>query len=163
MLKKTIMKKGSEVNPKEVLLWSIAFPGFGQLLNGKYFKGIMLILLEVIINIQSNFNEIIYFSFNGEIKEAIYHTEYQWLMFYPCVYFFAIWDAYKDAGGNKEPYSFLPFVLSAYSVTVGLMYSEKVYFFGLRIGTVWFPMLCVIPGIIIGVLLKNLLRKEKDV
>ena len=53
MLKKTIMKKGSEVNPKEVLLWSIAFPGFGQLLNGKYFKGIMLILLEVIINIQS--------------------------------------------------------------------------------------------------------------
>ncbi|MFP3886778.1 hypothetical protein HPB58_16680 [Priestia filamentosa] len=148
------------MNPKETLLWSIAFPGFGQLLNGKYFKGIIFILLEFMINIQSNFNKIIYFSFNGEIDKAIYHTEYQWLMFYPCIYFFAMWDAYKDAGGNKEPYSFLPFILSAYFVTVGLMYSERVHIFGVRLGTMWFPMLCVIPGITVGILLKKGLRKR---
>ncbi|HWO95885.1 MAG TPA: hypothetical protein VNM45_06045 [Bacillus sp. (in: firmicutes)] len=148
------------MNPKEILLWSIAFPGFGQLLNGKYLKGVILILLEVMINVQSNFNEIIYFSFNGEIKKAINHTEYQWLMFYPCVYFFAIWDAYKDAGGNKETYSFLPFVLSAFFVTVGLMYSARVHIFGITLGTVWFPMLCVIPGIVIGTLIKKGLRKS---
>jgi hypothetical protein len=74
----------------EALLWSIALPGFGQLLNGKYLKGIIFILMEFTINIQSNFNKIIYFSFNGEIKKAIDHTEYQWIMFYPCVYFFAM-------------------------------------------------------------------------
>jgi hypothetical protein len=70
-----------------------------------------------------------------------------------------MWDAYKDAGEDKEPYSFLPFVLSAYSVTVGLMYSAKLQLFGILLGTVWFPMLYVIPGVIIGLLLKKILRK----
>jgi hypothetical protein len=147
------------VNIKEKLLWSIALPGFGQLLNGKYLKGIFFILLEIVINVQSHFNEIILLSFNGEIGKAIDHTEYQWLLFYPCIYFFAIWDAYKDAGGDKEPYSFLPFLLSACFVTMGLMYSAKIKLFGILLGTVWFPMLCVIPGVIIGILLKKILRK----
>jgi hypothetical protein len=147
------------VNPKEKLIWSMALPGFGQLLNGKYLKGIIFILLEFIINLQSHFNEVIYFSFNGKIKNTIEHTEYQWLMFYPCVYFFSMWDAYKDAGGGKEPYAYLPFVLSAFFVTVGLMYSARVCIFGLKLGTVWFPMLCVIPGVTLGILLNKILRK----
>ena len=147
------------MNPKEKLLWSIALPGFGQLLNGKYLKGLIFIVLEVMINVQSHFNELIYYSFNGKIEKAIDHTEYQWLMFYPCVYFFAMWGAYKDAGGGKERYSFLPFVLSACFVTVGLMYAARVKLFGILLGTVWFPMLCVIPGISIGILLKNVLKK----
>ncbi|MBV7509633.1 hypothetical protein KW850_31420 [Bacillus sp. sid0103] len=147
------------MNPKEKLLWSIAFPGFGQMLNGKYFKGILFILLEFVINVQSHFNEVIMLSFNGEIEKTFARSEYQWLMFYPCVYFFAMWDAYKDAGGDKEPYSFLPFVSSAYLVTVGLMISSGIKVFGYLLGTVWFPMLCVIPGVVIGILIKNLLRK----
>ncbi len=148
------------MNPKEKLLWSIAFPGFGQLLNSKYVKGIIFISLEFIINVQSQFNQIIYFSFNGEISKAIEHTEYQWLMFYPCIYFYSMWDAYKDAGGGKEPYSYLPFVMSAFFVTVGLMYSAKVKIFGIYLGTVWFPMICVIPGIMVGFLLKKIFRNR---
>lgn len=148
------------MNPKEKLLWSIAFPGFGQLLNGKYVKGIIFISLEFIINVQSKFNHIIYLSFNGEISKAIEHTEYQWLMFYPCIYFYSMWDAYKDAGGGKEPYSYLPFVMSAFFVTVGLMYSAKVKIFGIYLGTVWFPMICVIPGIMVGFLLKKIFRNR---
>jgi hypothetical protein len=146
------------VNRKEALLWSIALPGFGQLLNREYLKGIIFIALEFIINVQSHFNEIILQSFNGNIEKAIEGTEYQWLMFYPCVYFFAMWDAYKDAGGGKEPYAYLPFVFSAYFVTVGLMYSEKVKIFGFFFGSVWFPMLCVIPGVVIGILLKRIFK-----
>ncbi|MEH7335440.1 hypothetical protein V7161_22735 [Neobacillus drentensis] len=148
------------MNPKEKLLWSIAFPGFGQLLNGKYVKGILFIFLEFMINNRSHFNEVIMLSFNGEIEKTFLRTEFQWLMFYPCVYFFAMWDAYKDAGGDKEPYSFLPFVLSAYFVTVGLMLSAKIKVSGMLLGTVWFPMLCVIPGVFIGILIKKVLRRE---
>lgn len=145
-------------NNKEALLWSIALSGFGQLLNKKYLKGILVISLEFLINVRSHFNEVILHSFNGDIEKAIERTDYQWLMFYPCVYFFAMWDAYKDAGGGKEPYSYLPFVFSAYFVTVGLMYSEKAKIFGLLLGTLWFPMLCVIPGVVIGIVLKKILR-----
>ncbi|MDQ0245063.1 hypothetical protein J2S09_002639 [Bacillus fengqiuensis] len=72
----------------EKLMWSIAFPGFGQYLNGKYFKGTVLLILEFLINIQANFNQVILLSFHGEIGDAIKHADYQWLMFYPCLYFF---------------------------------------------------------------------------
>jgi hypothetical protein len=144
----------------EKLLWSIALPGFGQLLNGKYIKGIVLIFLEFLVNVQGNFNEVILLSFHGEIEMAIEQANYQWLMFYPCLYFFAMWDAYKDAGGAKKPYSYLPFVFSAYFVTVGTIYSTKLTLFGVLLGTIWLPILSVIPGLIVGFLLQRILRKK---
>lgn len=145
---------------KEKLIWSIAFPGFGQILNGDFVKGTLFILLEIIINVLSNFNEVIYLSFNGQIEESIQQANYQWLLFYPCLYFFSMWDAFKNAGGGKEPYSFLPFLFSAYLVTVGIMYSAKVRLFGILMGVLWFPMLCVIPGLVIGFLIKRILVKN---
>lgn len=69
------------MDAKERLFWCIAFPGFG--LNGKYLKGITFISLEFVINVKSHFNEVILYSFNGEIKKAIDYTDYQWIMFYP--------------------------------------------------------------------------------
>ncbi len=145
---------------KEKLIWSIALPGFGQILNGDFVKGTLFILLEIIINVLSNFNEVIYLSFNGQIEESIQQANYQWLLFYPCLYFFSMWDAFKNAGGGKEPYSFLPFLFSAYLVTVGIMYSAKVRLFGILMGVLWFPMLCVIPGLVIGFLIKRILVKN---
>jgi hypothetical protein len=38
------------------------------------------------------------------------------------------------------------------------MYSERVMLFGVSLGTVWFPMLFVILAVLIGLLLKRLLR-----
>ena len=109
-------------NRNEALLWSIALPGFGQLLNGKLIKGFFLLILEILINVQANFNEVIILSFYGDIEKAIIQTNYQWLMFYPCLYFYAMWDAWKDAGRGKERYSFLPFV-SAATFDVGFIAS----------------------------------------
>ena len=75
----------------ENILWSIALPGFAQLPNRKYIKCILFIGLEFLVNVQANFNHAILLSIHGEIKKAIEITNYQWLMFYPCLYFFAIW------------------------------------------------------------------------
>ncbi|WP_338450401.1 hypothetical protein R4Z09_30765 [Niallia oryzisoli] len=146
-------------NSKEALLWSIALPGFGQYLNGKLFKGTVFMFLEFLINVQSNFNEIIILSFHGEIEKAITEANYQWLMFYPCLYFFAMWDAFKDASGGKEKYTYLPFVFSAYFVTVGCIYSSNFRLFGLLLGPVWLPILCVIPGLTVGLILMKFLKK----
>ena len=90
-------------NALEAALWSLAIPGFGQIINKKYLKGLTLIGLEILINMRSGLNTIIIYSFHGQTLEAINLTNYQWLMFYPCVYLFAIWDAYRDAGGTKYP------------------------------------------------------------
>jgi hypothetical protein len=144
----------------EKVLWSIALPGFPQILNRKFLKGLLFISLEFLINIQSNFNEVIMLSFNGHIQSAIDRTNYQWLMFYPCLYMFAMWDAYKDAGGGKESFSFLPFVFSAYLITVGLIYSQTLRIMGLLFGPVWLPMLFLIIGLCIGTFFKTVLQKS---
>jgi hypothetical protein len=149
-------------NKYEKLFWSIALPGFGQILNCRIFKGILFIALEFLINVQSNFNEVILLSFHGKIDKAIQQTNYQWLMFYPCLYMFAVWDAYKDAGGGKKPFSFMPFVFSAYFVTVGLIYSPDLRMMGILLGSIWLPILSVIPGVVIGVLLKKLINQRSS-
>jgi hypothetical protein len=143
----------------EKLMWSIALPGFGQFLNGKYFKGAVLLILEFLINVQANFNQIILLSFHGEIGEAIKQANYQWLMFYPCLYFFSMWDAVKDAGGGKDSNSYLPYVSTAFFVTVGLIFSSSLTIFGMVLGPVWLPMLFVFPGVIIGLIVKKSLNK----
>ncbi|MBM7553358.1 hypothetical protein [Thalassobacillus pellis] len=148
-----------EKNPVEKLLWSVALPGFGQFLNGKYFKGTLLVILEFLINVQANFNVLIISSFQGDIQKAVEQADYAWLMFYPCLYFFAIWDAWKDAGGGKSRYDFLPFVFAAYFVTIGLIYSSSLTLFNILLGPLWLPMLFVIPGIASGFLIQKVMIK----
>ncbi|PFA66332.1 hypothetical protein CN378_13600 [Bacillus sp. AFS015802] len=149
----------SSITKLEGILWSIALPGFPQLLVGLWFKGALFVILEIIINVQSNFNLGIMYSFLGETHKSAEVIDYQWLMFYPCLYMFAMWDAYKLADDKKDKYSFLPFVLSAYTVTVGLMYSPKVYLLGNFIGPIFLPILFVIPGVLIGLLIRSALLR----
>lgn len=146
----------------EALCWSIAFPGFGQFLNGKLLKGLTLLILEFIINTQANLNTIIISSFRGEIEQAIQQTNYQWLMFYPCVYLFGMWDAYRDAGGGNKPYSFLPFVVSAYFGTIGVVFSSTVQIMGRKLGPIWLSILCLLIGVTIGLLLRNSFLKWRN-
>ncbi|MBM7571308.1 hypothetical protein [Aquibacillus albus] len=138
----------------EILLWNIALPGFGQILNKKFIKGITFVFMEFIVNVQSNFNLAIKHSFTNNIEQAYDVINYQWLMFYPCLYMFAIWDGYRDAEDAKlGPYSYLPFVFGAFALTIGLMYSNTVM---IRIGPVFFPMLCLIPGVFVGWVIKRI-------
>ncbi|MBU3568869.1 hypothetical protein IUK39_01550 [Priestia aryabhattai] len=150
----------------EVVLWSIALPGFGQLLNGQLIKGLTFIFLEFLINTKSSFNHAILYSFLGQIDKAYEVVNYQWLMFYPCVYMYAMYDAYKYSIKSTPYLSFLPFVSGAYTVTVGLMYSSKLQFFNVLLGPIWLPIIFLIPGLILGflvryVLIKYLKRAEK--
>ncbi|MGF7032420.1 hypothetical protein J2T17_003343 [Paenibacillus mucilaginosus] len=149
-------------NKLEQLLWNIAFPGVAQLLSGQYIKGILFIGLEFLVNSQANFNKVILLSFHGEINQAIEEADYQWLMFYPCLYMFAIWDGYRDAGGMKVPYSFLPFVLAAYLLTLGVIYSPKLKIFGVLLGPIWLPFLFLPIGLGIGIAIRIILLKVKS-
>jgi hypothetical protein len=142
----------------EAILWSVAFPGFGQLLNGHLIKGILFILLEFTINVMSSFNQAIMFSFLGKITEAAKVIDYDWLMFYPCVYMYAMYDAYKFAEGENPRFSFVPFAFGAYFITIGLMYSPNIIF-GISFGPIWLPMLFLIPGLGIGFIIRFLLIK----
>ncbi len=142
----------------EQLLWNIALPGVAQLLNRKYIKGILFIGLEFLVNVQSNFNKVLLLSFQGQINQAIAEVDYQWLMFYPCLYMFAIWDGYRDAEGVKVSYSFLPFVFAAYLLTVGVIYSPN-KILGILLGPVWLPFLFLPIGLGMGLAIRYFLLK----
>ncbi|WP_315899157.1 hypothetical protein [Paenibacillus cremeus] len=134
----------------ERLMWSIALPGFGQLLNRKYIKGVLLIALEVMINHQSHLNKVIQSSFTGDIAGAIAEADYQWLMFYPCVYMYGIWDAYRDADEEPKPFAFFPFVFAAFFATVGLIYSPYL------LGPVWLTLVFCFIGVGVGIFLEKM-------
>lgn len=151
--------KNEKADALEKALWSVALPGFGQLLNKKYFKGLLLFVLEVIINVKSNLNTVIILSFYGDMSGAIQATNYQWLMFYPCVYLFAIWDAYKDGINEASPFLFLPFVLSAYTTTVAVIYSHTFRIGNVLLGPIFLPIITIVLSMIIGFMGKSFLLK----
>jgi hypothetical protein len=138
----------------EAFLWSIAFPGFGQLLNGKWVKGLLLIGLEFLVNVRSHLNELIISSFHADTEKAIADTNYEWLMFYPCIYMFGIWDAYKDAGGGTSPFAVIPFAFAAYFGTIGIIFSRNL------LGAMWLGIAAMCVGIALGLLIRAILRSR---
>ncbi|HET6872919.1 MAG TPA: hypothetical protein VFH42_08040 [Sporolactobacillaceae bacterium] len=150
------MKK--KMSRHEAILWNVAMPGFGQLQSGNYLKGFLFIFLEFLINSKSHFNLGIMYSFQGDIARAASVIDYQWLMFYPCVYMFSMWDAFRDADPPSTRYSYLPFVFGAFYVTVGLMYSSKITIFGVNWGPVFLPMAFLIPGLMTGWIIQWIIR-----
>jgi len=138
----------------EAALWSIAIPGFGQIINKKYFKGLILIVLEVLINVQSGLNTVIIYSFQGRTLEAMNLADYQWLMFYPCIYLFAIWDAYRDGGGDKVPLLYLPFAISAYSGTIGVVFSDTLMINNIFLGPFWAMLCFALTGLGLGFIIR---------
>lgn len=99
----------------------------------------------------------ILYNFQGDIRGAIEATNYLWLMSYPCLYMFAMWDAYKDAEGETQTYSYLPFVFGAYFITIGLMYSPSFKLGEILLGPVWLPILSLIPGLLVGYFVRGIL------
>lgn len=144
----------------EKALWSMAIPGFGQFLNKKHFKGIVLVFLEFIINVKANINTAIVLSFLGRTEQAVEASNYQWLMFYPCVYLYSIWDAYRDGSEEKEkPLLFIPFVAAAYMETIGVIYSQFFRINGILIGPIFLPMICIFIGLGIGFIIRFFILK----
>jgi hypothetical protein len=76
-------------------------------------------------------------------------------MFYPCVYVFNIWDAYKDAGGGRKPYASLPLAIGAFMGTVGVIYSHEF------LGAVWLGLIGFFIGIFAGYLMMMALQRRR--
>lgn len=124
----------------EAILWSIALPGFAQLISRSFVTGILLIAIELIVNVQGNLNTLIVLSFQGHTQEAVQQADYLWIMFYPCLYFFGIWDAYRNAGGDEKAYMAIPFASAAFITTIGVAYSSHTIL-GVTFGPIFLPIL----------------------
>lgn len=84
-------------SPWAAALWPAALPGLGQLYNRDYLVGLLLIALECVVNLKSRLNLVIFYTLNGQFAQSLAVTDLQWLLFYPCLYTFAIWQAHQFA------------------------------------------------------------------
>ncbi|WP_347552146.1 hypothetical protein ABFG93_08030 [Pseudalkalibacillus hwajinpoensis] len=154
-----------KVFPFEVLLWSIAFPGFGQIINKAYILGAFFILLEFVINVKSNLNLNILYSFQGKSEEAVLVTNYEWAMFYPCVYLYAIYESFLSAiekSGEVPPvYLSLPFVTGAYFSTVGVVYSDVLPFI-IYVPSTFIPIIGIVIGVGVGFMLRLMIIRFSE-
>nr|WP_207952124.1 hypothetical protein [Paenibacillus turpanensis] len=91
-------------NPYIIAWWSAAFPGFGHLLLSKYIRGYLLFIWEVLVNIQSQLNLAMVYSFQGKIDMAKEVLDTRWLLIYIPVYIFAIWDSYRTTVDMNKVY-----------------------------------------------------------
>ena len=89
-------------SPLAAMFWSVVLPGFGQLYNKDYFIGIVLLVLEFLINLNSHLNLVLVNTFKGDLLQAHQSMDYGWGLFYPSIYGFAIWQAFNSAKANNH-------------------------------------------------------------
>ncbi|WP_238442469.1 hypothetical protein [Desulfofalx alkaliphila] len=83
--------------PWVALVWSMLLAGFGHLYNMRLLKASILLVWTIVIIYFSNMNNAIVATFTGNFARAKEIVDYQWLMFFPSIYFYAMWDSYNDA------------------------------------------------------------------
>ncbi|MDG5789223.1 hypothetical protein QA612_17325 [Evansella sp. AB-P1] len=84
-------------SPISALLMSFVLPGLGHLYNGQIIIAIILMVWELIGNSLSRLNYAIMTSFHGEFESAHKVVDYDWGMYYPSIWAFAMWHSYNHA------------------------------------------------------------------
>ncbi|EGO63942.1 hypothetical protein [Acetonema longum] len=82
-------------NPYTIAWWSAAYPGFGHISLGCYVRGFLLFIWEILTNTQAKLNMAILYSFTGRFDLAKEIIDTRWLLLYPSVFIFSIWDSYR--------------------------------------------------------------------
>ncbi|MCL6610091.1 MAG: hypothetical protein K6T66_00975 [Peptococcaceae bacterium] len=84
-------------NPWAAAAWSALLSGFGQMYNGRAFKAFILLGWTVAIIWLARLNDGIICTFTGDFRRAKEVVDYQWVLFFPSIYLYSVWDAYSDA------------------------------------------------------------------
>ncbi|WP_394233862.1 hypothetical protein [Niallia oryzisoli] len=122
-------------------LFSMLMPGFGQIYNGQFLKGIIFVVIEHWDNTVGNINKAIQLDFNGFHSQALEVVVYDGMLFYPGFYVYAVWDAWFFAKkGADKTKTAIPFITAGYLGEMGAIYSSK-----LPIPTLTVGLLMIIP------------------
>ncbi|TXC92821.1 hypothetical protein FS935_01070 [Metabacillus litoralis] len=111
-------------------LLSFVMPGLGQVHNHQFTKGIILLVLEHILNKLSNINASLMLSFSGQHTEALHLINYDFALFYPGFYALCAYDSVINSDYNKTSidHTFAPFwfFLSALLGCFGIFYARYI-------------------------------------
>lgn len=111
-------------NPWVTVWWSAAFPGFGQIILGSYIKGFLLVVWEFVMNIQTNVNVAIIYSFTGQFDLAREALDARWILLYQGTFVYAAWDSYRSTVDlnkfsiltDREGFNMTPFKINSVEI-----------------------------------------------
>lgn len=162
-------------SPYAAAVWSMVLPGFGQLYNKDYIIGFVLLGFEFLINLYSNLNVALVYSFTGDFDKAHSVIDYSWGMFYPSLYAFSIWQAFNAAKVHNDKGLDMPkrtyhtgfFIGLVVGMDCGLFWHE--FAFLKQYQTLSILDMPVFSGLLFGLLVgalgyfleKNIYRKKK--
>ncbi|MCM3586716.1 hypothetical protein M3182_13330 [Mesobacillus maritimus] len=106
-------------------LLSFVIPGFGQIYNKQFAKGITLLVIENIINKLANINLALMLSLNGHAREALSTVHFDHALFYPGFFALATFDAVLFAENDLNKNGAFWFVISGLVGTMGIIYSNN--------------------------------------
>ncbi|MGG4166341.1 hypothetical protein ABEW00_02485 [Rossellomorea vietnamensis] len=119
---------------------SFTMPGLGQIYNRDLLKGIVLLLLEHIVNRLSHINSAIMLSFNGEHLQALNQVNYEFALFYPGFYTLCVFDSVLNAQEDPNKDCSLWFIFSGLAGCLGIIYGR---FIPMPLFLVGLAMICL--------------------
>ena len=78
-------------SPIIIALWSAIFQEWVICFFSKYIRGFILFIWEITINLKSQLNLSIFYTFIGQFETAKKVLDVRWLLLYIPMYLFAIW------------------------------------------------------------------------
>ncbi|SDN38323.1 hypothetical protein [Bacillus sp. OK048] len=132
-------------------LFSMLMPGFGQIYNRQFIKGVLLIIVEHYDNVMGKINTAIHLDFNGFHQNALESANFQYVLFYPGFYAYTVWDAWYFAKPNVDKTkSAIPFIIGGFLGEFGAIYANR-----LSIPTLMVGLLMIIPMVIGMIAFRN--------
>ncbi|MBU9710227.1 hypothetical protein [Evansella tamaricis] len=105
---------------------SVMMPGVGQLHNRQFIKGIIILVLEHVVNKLGNINMAILLCLNGRTEEALDIVSYDFALFYPGFYVFTVYDAILHARKETNINGGYFYGLAGFAGCFGVIYSEYI-------------------------------------
>lgn len=91
-------------SPLSGMFWSVLSPGLGQLYSGSTVVGTFVLAWWIYVCYQAEFVRTWLHSFLGDFEAAAAMVDWQWFLFIPSMYAFAIYQAYTSVNENNILY-----------------------------------------------------------
>ena len=106
-------------------LFSLLMPGFGQIYNRQFLKGVISWCSNILIMV-GKINKAIQLDFNGAHQQALEVVIYDGMLFYPGFFVYVVWDAwyYAKEGANKTTTA-IPFIIAGFLGVLGAIFASK--------------------------------------
>ncbi|WP_308640073.1 hypothetical protein [Paenibacillus silvisoli] len=91
-------------NPFVVTFWSLMSPGLGYFMQDRTLKAFVTVIWGIFINVKSQINLAILYSFTGRFDMARNVIDKRWFILFLAVYVYGIWDGYRGTVDLNKQY-----------------------------------------------------------